>query len=295
MGTDGFRIDGVFNNGLKDERIICKWQSGKKEISADAVEYEKPTDHIGKYAAVMIAPDDMELINDGSELRRKWVDSILGQIDKQYLECLIRYQRVLVQRNAWLKQQAVNPSVNSVELDFYNDRLSQDGTYIYNQRKEFAQVFLPLLQKYYALLSGGREQVSIVYESDLLHHSLAHLLKEGLQHDLRVQRTLKGIHKDDFEFLLYDVAIKGFGSQGQKKSFLFALKLAQYNYLSDKTGHLPILLLDDVFEKLDQQRMESLLHIITNPRFGQVILTDTHAERVKAAFADGVEVGTIEL
>jgi DNA replication and repair protein RecF len=295
MGMDGFRVESIFNNGLNDETIACKWQQGKKTITADGLEYEKPTDHIGKYAAVMIAPDDMELVNDGSELRRKWVDSILGQVDRQYLECLMRYQRVLLQRNAWLKHQAMNPSTTSDELDFYNNQLASDGSYIYNQRKAFIEAFIPVLQSFYEELCNGKEAININYESDLLHAPLQQLLKDGLQHDLRLQRTLKGIHKDDFTFILNNTAIKGYGSQGQKKSFLFALKLAQYAYLSKQLGYKPILLLDDIFEKLDQQRMEALLTIIRTDNFGQVILTDTHAERVKAAFGGGVEVGMISL
>ena len=294
-GMEGFRLEANFNAGLKDEIIACVWRQGKKEIFADTVEYEKPTDHIGKYAAVMIAPDDMELVNDGSELRRKWMDSILGQVDRTYLECLMRYQRVLLQRNAWLKQQAFNPSTSGDELDYYNTQLIQDGSYIFDKRQQFIAGFLPILQQYYHELSGGKEVIAIHYESDLLQHPLAHWLKEGLQNDMRLQRTLRGIHKDDLVFLLNEVPIKNYGSQGQKKSFLFALKLAQYAYLSKQLGYLPILLLDDVFEKLDQQRMEALLRIIRTKDFGQVILTDTHPERVKAAFGDGVEVGMVEL
>ncbi|MBS1771851.1 MAG: DNA replication and repair protein RecF [Bacteroidetes bacterium] len=294
-GKEGFRVEGVFIENDKNESIACKWLQGKKEISADGVEYEKPTDHIGKYAAVMIAPDDMELINDGSELRRKWVDSILGQVDRNYLECLMRYQRILLQRNAWLKHQATNPSTNSDELDFYNQQMVQDGSYIHDKRKDFIAAFLPLLQEFYKQLSGGKEQVHIGYESDLLQKTFKDLLKDSLQHDLRMQRTLKGIHKDDFAFVLNDTPIKSFGSQGQKKSLLFALKLAQYTYLSMQLGHLPILLLDDVFEKLDQQRMEALLRIIRAENFGQVVLTDTHAERVVSAFGNGADIGMIEL
>lgn len=294
-GTDGFRVEGVFNNGLKNETIACKWQGGRKIVLADCVEYEKPTDHIGKYAAVMIAPDDMELVNDGSELRRRWMDGILGQVDRQYLECLMRYQRVLLQRNAWLKQQTFNPSTTNDELDFYNAQLVHDGSYIYEKRKAFITSFLPVLQGYYDKLCSGSEVIWIQYESDLLQQPFTNWLKDSLQHDLRMQRTLRGIHKDDLAFILNETPIKSYGSQGQKKSFLFALKLAQYAYLSGQLGYRPVLLLDDVFEKLDQQRMEALLRIIRTDAFGQVILTDTHAERVKAAFGDGVEVGMIAL
>jgi DNA replication and repair protein RecF len=294
-GMDGFRVEGVFQQGGRDETIACKWKQGKKEIWANGVEYEKLTEHIGKYAAVMIAPDDMELINDGSELRRKWLDSVLSQADRDYLERIMNYQRVLQQRNAWLKLQATNPTPNRVELEYYNVRLAADGSYIYESRKAFIVKFLPLLQSFYEQLSGGKEQVNIVYESDLLQKTLATWLDGGLEHDLRMQRTLRGIHKDDLAFTLNETPLKQFASQGQKKSFLFAIKLAQYAYLSEVQHHLPILLLDDIFEKLDQSRMEALLRIIRTPQFGQVLLTDTHAGRVKEAFGNGVEVGFVEL
>ena len=294
-GLDGFRVEGVLSHGENSETISCKWKQGKKEICANGVEYEKLTEHIGKYAAVMIAPDDMELINDGSELRRKWADSVLSQTDREYLECIMQYQRVLQQRNAWLKMQATNPSPNRTELEFYDSKMAADGQYIHNARKAFLVRFLPLLQFFYEQLSGGKEQVNIVYESDLLQKTLAQWFDSGLEQDLRMQRTLRGIHKDDWDFILDDTAIKQFGSQGQKKSFLFALKLAQYAYLGEEQGHLPILLLDDIFEKLDQQRMEALLQIIRGSQFGQVILSDTHAGRVRDAFGNETELAFIEL
>ncbi len=295
QGTDGFRVEGVFSYGDNNNVIACKWKQGKKEISSDGVEYERPTDHIGKYAAVMIAPDDMELINDGSELRRRWADGTLGQTDREYLERLMRYQRVLQQRNAWLKMQASAPAPDSVELEFYNGQMAADGAYIYEKRKRFIAGFLPLINRYYEQLSGGKEEVDLRYESHLAQKPLGILLKESLQQDLRMQRTLRGIHKDDWVFLLNGNALKQFGSQGQKKSFLFAMKLAQYAYLKEVQGHTPILLLDDIFEKLDQDRMEALLRIISGPDFGQVVMTDTHAERVKEAFGKGKDVGFINL
>jgi len=314
MGLDGFRVEGVFqskgqkvnmltgepidiltNQPINQSTIVCKWQQGKKELQADGVEYEKPTDHIGKYAAVMIAPDDLELVNDGSEPRRKWIDSILSQTDKGYLECLMRYQRILQQRNAWLKQYANSATPDYTTLEYYDAQLAGDGTYIYEKRNAFIALFLPYLQGLYAQLTDGKEAVHITYQSDLQQQTLATLLKDGLQHDMRLQRTLRGIHKDDLQLLLNNTPVKAFGSQGQKKSFLFAMKLAQYKYLSGVLGYKPILLLDDVFEKPDQSRMEALLRIIRGEDFGQVILTDTHAERVRNAFGDGVEVGMIAL
>ena len=294
-GMDGFRVTGVFDQGGKDETISCKWKAAKKEITRNEVPYEKFTDHIGRYSAVMIAPDDTELINGGSEPRRRWVDSILGQIDRVYLEKLMHYQRVLLQRNAWLKMQAFRSGADYTELDFYNTQLAADGAYIYEQRTNFINEFLPLLNEFYHRISGGKETITAVYSSDLKERNLFEWLHHGLEHDLRLQRTLRGIHKDDWEFSLNGMSLKQFGSQGQKKSFLFALKLGQYAYLSKAMGHMPILLLDDIFEKLDQQRMEALLRIIRHKNFGQVILTDTHPERIKQAFGEEAEVGFVEL
>ncbi|MEI8278765.1 MAG: DNA replication and repair protein RecF [Bacteroidota bacterium] len=295
-GTDGFRVEGHFELKGKSELISCKWKQGKKEVFADGVEYEKVTDHIGKYAAVMIAPDDMELINDGSELRRKWIDGILCQVDRTYFEALMQYQRVLLQRNAWLKMQASHTNaIDKDSLAFYNDQLAAGGTYIHQQRVVFSARFLPLLENFYKELSGAKEAVSIAYESDVLRKPLIEWLESGLQNDLRYQRTLRGIHKDDWAFMIDDLSLKQYGSQGQKKSFLFALKLAQYAYLSQVQGHLPVLLLDDIFEKLDQSRMEALLRIIRGEGFGQVILTDTHAERVRDAFGTEAEIAFIHL
>lgn len=294
-GLDGFRVTGSFTRAGNNEVISCKWKAGKKEIFKNEVEYEKITDHIGVYSAVMIAPDDTELITGSSELRRKWVDGILSQTDRTYLEKLMHYQRILLQRNAWLKIQAFNPTTNYTELEYYNAELAADATYIHQQRNTFLQEFLPLLDNFYHRLSGGKEPIQVTYTSDLLQQPLAKWLDQNLQHDLRYQRTLRGIHKDDWELKLNELQLKQFGSQGQKKSFLFALKLAQYAYLSKTLGYLPILLLDDIFEKLDQNRMEALLRIIRSDGFGQVILTDTHPERIRQAFGAETEVGFIHL
>jgi DNA replication and repair protein RecF len=294
-GKDGFRIEGLFEKDGREELVTCKWKQGRKEVYVNNVEYEKPTDHIGKYAAVMIAPDDTELINGGSELRRRWVDSILSQVDKGYLDRLLQYQHLLMQRNAWLKRQATNPDANRVELEYYNARLVDTGNYIYAYRTKFVEYFLPLLENNYKELSGGKEKIEMVFESPLLQKPFMHLLDESLQNDLRMQRTLKGIHRDDLIFLLNGVSLKGFASQGQKKSFLFALKLAQFAYLADKLNYSPILLLDDIFEKLDQKRIEALLQIIRHKSFGQVLLTDTHNDRVKKAFGTGLDIEFIQL
>ena len=290
-GTDGFRIEGTFENAV----ITVKWKGGKKEVSAGGVLYDRIADHIGRYAAVMIAPDDMALINEGSEGRRKWIDSILSQTDRDYLDSLMQYTQVLQQRNAWLKMQATQPDNTGHALDYYNSRLVQTGAFIYARRLKFLGEFQHLLQRFYKMLSGEAEAISIQYTSDLHERGLQEWLASTLQYDLRMQRTTRGVHKDELVLLLNENPLRSYGSQGQKKSFLFAMKLAQYAYLSNQLAFLPILLLDDIFEKLDQHRMEALLRIIQGPQFGQVILTDTHAERVRAAFGAEVDLGFIGL
>ncbi len=290
-GTDGFRVEGAFG----DERITCIWRGGKKEVSANGVPYERVADHIGRHAAVMIAPDDMALINEGSEGRRRWIDAILSQTDRDYLERLMIYQRVLLQRNAWLKMQATNPSATRAELEYYDAQLLETGTYIWIQRTAFFNQFAKLLEDFYGRLSGGNEAVAIAYESELNRMTLGTLLIQSFEQDLRLQRTTKGIHRDELVFTIGGMPLRQYASQGQKKSFLFALKLAQYAYISMQLGQLPILLLDDIFEKLDQRRMEALLTIIQGPAFGQVLLTDTHAERVVAAFGPEMKLGHIQL
>lgn len=290
-GTEGFRIKGEFEK----EAIVFKWQQGKKEISADEVIYDKVTDHIGKYAAVMIAPDDTELINGGSEQRRKWMDSILCQTDREYLDKLMHYQRILLQRNAWLKNESQRPGNNFTELEFYDEQLAADASYIYERRKLFLNKLKPLLEKYYKVLSGGAEEPETEYTTHLHEKSMAEWLKYNLSSDLHMQRTLKGIHKDDLEFSLKHMPLKQFASQGQKKSFLFALKLAQYSYLEAEQGSSPMLLLDDIFEKLDDRRIKALMSIIKNDNFKQVFLTDTDKERVAYAFGRGADIGFIEL
>ncbi|MBS1628512.1 MAG: DNA replication and repair protein RecF [Bacteroidetes bacterium] len=295
-GTEGFRVEGIFQLSKGGEEIItCIWRNGKKEVLSNGQAYEKIAAHIGRFAAVMIAPDDMALVHEAGEPRRRWVDSILSQTDPGYLEQLLRYQRVLQQRNAWLKLQAITPSTQRTELEFYDAQLHDAGTYIWRLRSSFFEAFRPLLGHYYALLSGGREQVDIRYDSELRQSIFSELLKQSLEQDLRLQRSTRGIHRDELSFSIEGLSMRQYGSQGQKKSFLFAMKLAQYAYIADRLRNKPILLLDDIFEKLDQQRMEALLAIIQQEDFGQVLLTDTHASRVQEAFGAGTCVGSIRL
>ena len=294
-GADGFRVEGLMTHDGHPETIVCKWKDGLKEISRDGVAYDRVQDYIGRHTAVMIAPDDLELINGGSELRRRWVDAVLGQTSPGYLDRLLTYTRILSQRRAWLRQQAVFANADGLVLEFYDAQLAEHGTEIFRQRAAFVAVFQPILSRYYRAISAGNEQAEIGYQSQLQQHDLAGLLRAHLQSDVRTQRTNYGIHRDDLPFVLDGIPARNFASQGQKKSLLFAIKLAQYEYLCAVLGHTPILLLDDVFEKLDQHRMEALLTIIKGPGFGQVMLTDTHPARVREAFGAATEVGMIAL
>lgn len=281
FGTEGFRVEGVFENDGMDEKVNCKWKNGKKEIHQNDILCEQLRDYIGKHTAVMIAPDDIELINEGSEVRRKWVDGILAQSDKSYFDSLMKYQQALLQRNAWLKANAVKAFQSFAQLEFYDKILIAAGDYIFRARVAFLNTFLPLFETYYATLSDHAESIAIDYQSQLQQSSMEILLRDSLANDLLLQRTLKGVHKDDFIFNINQNQLKQFGSQGQKKSYLFALKLAQYQYLKKKTGNTPIILLDDVFEKLDSKRLNALWQIVLSNDFGQVLITDTEVNRLK--------------
>jgi DNA replication and repair protein RecF len=294
-GSDGFRVSGVFEVVNGAERVVCKWRGGKKELLSNDVPIEKITDHIGKFSAVMIAPDDTELISGGSENRRRWVDSILCQVDANYLEQLLVYQRVLLQRNAWLKAEASKSSGNYSEIAYYDTVLGTCGAYIYEQRRIFFDRFLPLFVQLYRLISKGRELPDLRYIAHQATSSMEQCLRESLQQDLKLQRTTRGIHKDDIELIVDGMLAKQFASQGQKKSVLFSMKLAQHQYLTACLKSQPVLLLDDVFEKLDQGRMEALLSVINQDSFGQVLLTDTHTERVVSAFGVAANLGFIHL
>lgn len=285
QGENGFRVEGWLSGvDGNAEKIACKWMQGKKYITVNDVAYEQVTEHIGKYAAVMIAPDDLEIINDGSAGRRKWIDGILSQTDKEYFKTLSHYQHTLEQRNAYLKQ---HNRYDDSMLDYYDSLLVQYGMLIYNKRADFMKHIAQKVQEYYVSLSGGRENLTLVYESDLMHKDsmdISAMFSMARPRDQKLQRTTKGVHRDDFLILLDDLWLKQFGSQGQKKTALLALKLAQYKYLSEIFQHAPILLLDDIFEKIDHARLQSLVQIIKEKPFNQIIVTDTQPVRLQEMF-----------
>jgi len=281
FGTNGFRLEGNFDwNGQTKKTVAILRENGKKEFSVDGEAYLKFSAHIGHFPCVMIAPDDTEMITGGSEERRRFLDSTLSQLDAAYLTVLIEYTKILQQRNALLKRTAESGHLDKALLDILDAQLMVPGEIIFAKRKSFLSGFTDRVSKYYSAIAGKDEAVEISYESQLLDASFPKLLGEFRNKDLLLARTQAGIHKDDLRFMLADETFKNFASQGQRKSLLFALKLAEFDVLKEKKGFAPLLLLDDVFEKLDDERMHNLLHKVTVENDGQLFITDTHCDRL---------------
>lgn len=288
--SNGFRLEARFDKNHQEEKVICTFKDGKKEISLNDDPYDRFSRHIGHLPAVMIAPDDAEIILGGSEERRKWLDGLLSQLYPGYLEHLISYQKVLQQRNSLLKSLPNQTHSQDALLDIFDQQLVQHGEPVFAMRNEFLPEFIAAVQARYDFLAGKHEVVNIRYHCSLFQQPLAKTLANNRNKDKMMQRTTEGIHRDDLLFLLDDHAMKSSASQGQRKSFLFALKLAQYEVMKRQKQFPPILLLDDVFEKLDQERVMRLIGLVSSEAYGQVFITDTHADRLKAAFADNAEI-----
>ncbi len=281
-GSDFFVIDGTFTKDDRDEKIVCSLKRGaKKIIKRNAKAYERLSDHIGLLPLVIISPADRDLIIEGSETRRKFIDSVISQSDKKYLQDLIKYNKVLSQRNSLLKYFAANQTFDATTLSVYNDQLTEFGTPIFEKRVTFLKAFTPIFQEQYTVISGGNEVVSLTYESQLLNDDLNTLLEKNTDRDRALQYTSKGIHKDDLNFQISEHSIKKFGSQGQQKSFLIALKFAQFHFMKELAGTTPVLLLDDIFDKLDENRVAHIVALVDNENFGQIFISDTHAERTE--------------
>lgn len=280
-----FVIQGEWVKDETDYTLYCGVKTGvKKVFKKNKKEYDKLADHIGQFPVVMISPYDADLISEGSEVRRKWIDGIISQFDRTYLDNLQRYNKVLEQRNALLKQQYENGFFDRESIEIWDVQLVRYGTEIYERRLEFIEAFIPLFQRYYTLISGGVEEVSMEYQSALREGSFESLLRDALPKDSRVQYTTVGIHKDDMLFKIGGHPIKRFGSQGQQKSYLIAMRLAQFDWLKQHLGIVPVLLLDDIFDKLDNERVAHLMSLVSQHTFGQVLVTDTDEIRVSGIF-----------
>ncbi|RYY71455.1 MAG: DNA replication and repair protein RecF [Chitinophagaceae bacterium] len=285
FGKEGFRLEGNFANNADALKVVCiNRGTGKKEFYLNDVPYEKLSKHIGLLPTVMIAPDDIEIITGGSEERRKLLDTIICQLDPEYLQQLMIYNKVLQQRNSLLKQFAERNSNDEALLQILDDQLTAPGNYVYEKRRSFTQQLIPLVQGFYKQIAENDEQVHISYVSKLSQQNFTQLLLQNRDRDRYLQRTNGGIHKDDLIFELNGQPFKSIASQGQRKSLLFAIKLAEYEIMRKGKGYPPLLLLDDVFEKLDDSRMKNLLNWVCNQNEGQVFITDTHRERLEKAF-----------
>ncbi len=281
-GSSGLRIQGLYTlEGKAISVTAIVRETGKKELQLDGEPYKKFSDHIGKMPVVMIAPDDVELISGPSEERRRFLDTLLSQLDHSYLQQLINYQKILQQRNSLLKQAVEQGSVDETLLSILNDQLSESGTLIYETRKAFLATLLPLAFTIYERIAGKSDGLILEYYSPLLTTDFKELLHINRNKDLALQRTSSGIHRDDIILSMGGQLFKSEASQGQRKSLLFALKLAEWQILKEKKGFTPILLLDDVFEKLDDTRMSQLLQWVCTESDGQVFITDTHPERLE--------------
>ncbi|MBN1199414.1 MAG: DNA replication/repair protein RecF [Bacteroidales bacterium] len=284
--TDFFAIHGnYFRRNDSPEQLQCiQKRNQRKKFLYNKKEYDRLADHIGQFPLVMISPSDRDLINDGSELRRRYIDSVISQFDKIYLDNLIHYNKALNQRNTLLKSFAERRYFDQETLDIWNEQLVLLGTTIFQQRKRFLEEFIPLFQHYFRFVSGGKEQVDLIYQSQLHSGPINTLLKQAVDRDRAAQYSTVGIHKDDLEFLLESYPLKRVGSQGQQKSFVIAIKLAQFEYTRKTNGFKPILLLDDIFDKLDDYRVQQLIRLVSENSFGQVFITDTQEENILKIF-----------
>ena len=279
---DFFMIEGEYLLNDRNEKIVCSLKRGnKKVLKRNGKSYEKFSEHIGKLPLVIISPADRDLVTEGSDTRRKFIDGVISQQNKHYLQNLIAYNKVLSQRNALLKYFAANRTFDALNLSVYNDQLVDYGTKIYEVRKSFLADFIPIFNKKYQTVSGNKEQVNLVYKSQLHDFNLGDLLDKSLEKDKILQYTSSGIHKDDLSFEIEAYPIKKFGSQGQQKSYLIALKLAQFEFIKQQSSIIPILLLDDIFDKLDEKRVQHIIDLVNSDDFGQIFITDTHSERTE--------------
>jgi DNA replication and repair protein RecF len=282
-GEDFFVIDGEFEKAKRSEQIVSSFKKGQKKIlKRNGKQYEKFSDHVGLIPLVIISPSDSDLIIEGSETRRRFIDSVISQLDSTYLQQLIQYQKIISQRNALLKYFALNHVFDNDTLSIYNEQLNQLGQSIFEKRKHFLNDFIPIFNKHHQAITGSIETVQLVYESHLFENETLTLLEHNLAKDRALQYTSVGVHKDDLSFQIENYPIKKFGSQGQQKSFLIALKFAQFEFVKKQSGEKPILLFDDIFDKLDETRVSKIVEMVNQDEFGQLFISDTHPERTEA-------------
>lgn len=283
IGEGAFSVKGNFQRNTISNEVLCSYVAGgKKNVREDGSDYAKLSEHIGKYPVVLVAPNDIALIGDTSEVRRRFFDGLISQINSDYLDQLIVYTNHLKARNAALRHFAEKGKTDMDLLEVYHRKMAPAADFIFKTRQEFTRLINPVLARHYAFLSQStNEATEIHYKSELENSSMAELLKENVQRDLVMQRTSSGIHRDDYIFQLQHQELKRFGSQGQQKSFLIGLKLAEFEVIEDRKGYKPLLLLDDIFDKLDDERIARLIERVATGMFGQLFLTDARPDRTR--------------
>jgi DNA replication and repair protein RecF len=278
-----FSLFGVYSLDGVVEEVSCGLKRGQKKVhKRNGKEYVKLSDHIGLLPIVMISPSDYELIVGGSEERRKFMDSVISQSDRAYLAALMRYNRALMQRNSLLKQDKPNEDV----LQIWDSQLWELNELVFEKRKLFVADLIPIFQDYYSRISMGREQIGIRYKSQLFEGDVRGLYRGALQKDLALQYSSVGIHRDDLILELDGYPLRKIGSQGQQKTMLAALKFAQFDFMKLQRGVPPILLLDDIFDKLDGERVAQIVRLVSDDHFGQIFISDTNTERMLLMLAD---------
>ncbi len=281
LESDQCSVTGEFRRDGHPEQIICTLRKHQRKVfKRNFKEYEKLSEHIGLIPAVIVTPYDIELIWEGSEVRRKFLDSTISSLSRPYLENLIAYNHALLQRNNLLKAFAKQGKFSTESLEPWNYQLADKGTFIFEERKKFVAEFIAEFSEVYRIISGERELTGINYQSDLAEMNFEDLLLRNADRDRILERTSTGIHRDDLDFTIHSNPLKKFGSQGQQRSFLFALKLAQYQFIRHHQGLNPILMLDDLFDKIDETRMNQILDWLAKNDVGQIFITDTHLQRI---------------
>jgi DNA replication and repair protein RecF len=281
-GEDYFIVQGTFTRDEEEDNIYCAFQKQKQKLlKRNGKEYPKLSDHVGRYPVVMISPADSALVSGGSEDRRKFMNKIVSQYNTAYLDSVLKYSKALQQRNKLLKDFKTAGRFDGDMLSVWDAQLIKYGEYIYSERSILVNELIPVFQEYYEMISNGKEEVRLHYSSHLSEGNFADTLMNSINKDRFLEYTTIGIHKDDLILEMNGFPVKSLGSQGQQKSYLVALKLAKFDYIKRKAGFSPILLLDDIFDKFDAERVEQIIKLVGNHRFGQIFITDTHQSRLQ--------------
>lgn len=288
-GSEYFMLKGAYKLSETVDSISCGLTKGKKKsFKRNGKEYDRLSDHIGLIPLITISPYDSNLILGNSDERRKFMDMVISQFDKEYLHTLLKYNRILAQRNQLIKQISGSSSFDKDNLAIWDDQLVNTGNIIFEKRKKYVENIIPIFQQYYSDISNEKEMVALEYKSQLLENEFKEALIASFDKDRIFQYTTVGIHKDDLVFLLNENPLKKHASQGQQKTYLIALKLAQFNYIKSISGIKPILLLDDIFDKLDAFRVKQIIRLLADKDFGQIFISDTNKERLEKIL---VEIG----